>query len=62
LHKTCDSLASDNVVENSEWNLWKSRRKFYTILKIVFHKRFGQHFDKNEHTLQMTDSPIRSSS
>jgi hypothetical protein len=34
--KTSDSLASDNVVQNSEWNLWKCRGKFYNFKGLSF--------------------------
>jgi hypothetical protein len=53
LHRTCDSLACENFIKNSDRNLWKFTRKFWnceaptftnflvnTLIKIMTHYRW----------------------
>jgi hypothetical protein len=36
LHKTCDSLACDNLLVKTVWNLWKFTRTFWNCEAVVF--------------------------
>jgi hypothetical protein len=49
-----DSLASDNLMENSALNFWKFTQNW----SAVFHKCFGQHFEQNRRSLQIASQPL----
>jgi hypothetical protein len=55
LHKTCDSLACNNLIGNSAWNLWKFMWKFWNCEAPSFTDFFINTLNKITHSLQMAD-------